>query len=384
MPGRDRVRCAAGPAGRRVRGDKESHRRRRGAFPHSPTRGCLPGHPCTPAPCADEVRSCSTIPTQGWNLPSLALHGVVNYVLSPNNGPKPCLSAQAACGPGQQSQAPSTTIQSTVPCRLWLAVARHVLPFTTSFIAPSTFFASTSPNQPDPLAQSSLAPSARHNSRTLPLLDSAKHLPSLPTTAPDGPCCEDTNTLHLASSHAPLTLSSLTAPMLELQLPNPMPHAVPRGPPLDFYHPSRPFPKMDTTTARQIQLPMPMFNPPHQLDTMRTSQRHALTPSADFPGSAVRVVSLPSTDGAGQEYGYQLPAIGNSRKVTSQSPPQPQTQRPVDSLTSQQPVQTVAQRKISANLRVPTTISTPQEGLPQLAAEVSDTPSHLSVSYLLT
>lgn len=159
--------------------------------------------------------------------------------------------------------------------------------------------------------------------------------------------------------------------MLELQLPNPMPHAVPRDRPLDFYQPSRPFPKMDTTT-RQIQLPMPMFNPSHQLDTSRTSQRHNFTPSADFPGSAVRLVSLPSTDGAGQDYGYQLPAIGNSRTVTPQSPPQPQTQRLLETLAPQQPVQTVAQRKISANLRVPTTISTPQEGLPQLAAEVSD------------
>lgn len=159
--------------------------------------------------------------------------------------------------------------------------------------------------------------------------------------------------------------------MLELQLPHPMPHAVPRDRPFDFYAPSRSLSKMDAT--RQMQLPMPQFNGHHGLDTLRTAQKpQPLTPSSDFPGSAVRVVSLPPTEGTGPEYGYQLPAIGNSRTVTPASPPtQRRAQQPVQNMAPQQPVQTVAQRKISANLRVPSTISTPQEGLPQLAAEVS-------------
>jgi hypothetical protein len=141
-----------------------------------------------------------------------------------------------------------------------------------------------------------------------------------------------------------------------------MPHAVPRDRPFDFYAPSRPLSKMDAT--RQMQLPMPQFHGHHGLDALRTAQRaQPLTPSSDFPGSAVRVVSLPPTEGTGQEYGYQLPAIGNSRTATPRSP---SAQR-----QAQQPAQTVAHRKISANLRVPATISTPQEGLPQLAAEVS-------------
>lgn len=157
--------------------------------------------------------------------------------------------------------------------------------------------------------------------------------------------------------------------MLELHLPHPMPHALPRERPFDFYAPSRSFPKMDTT--RQIQLPIPQFNTNHGLDTMKATQRHSFAPSADFPGSAVRVVSLPPTEGAGQEYGYQLPAIGNSRTATPQSPTQRQAQQSVQTVAAQQPVQNVAPRKISANLRVPASISTPQEGLPQLAAEVS-------------
>ncbi|KAJ4351371.1 uncharacterized protein N0V89_006711 [Didymosphaeria variabile] len=157
--------------------------------------------------------------------------------------------------------------------------------------------------------------------------------------------------------------------MLELQLPNPMPHALPRERPFDFYAPSRSSLKMDAT--RQMQLPMPQFNGHLGLDALRSTQRaQPLTPSSDFPGSAVRVVSLPSTEGTGREYGYQLPAIGNSRTATSQSPTR-QAQQSVQSMAPQQPVQNVAQRKISANLRVPASISTPQEGLPQLAAEVT-------------
>ncbi|KAH7091962.1 hypothetical protein FB567DRAFT_227544 [Paraphoma chrysanthemicola] len=155
--------------------------------------------------------------------------------------------------------------------------------------------------------------------------------------------------------------------MLELQLPYPMPHALPREPPFDFYastSASRPVSKLDAT----MQLPMPRMANGHELDPLRTAQRPPLTPP-DLPGSAVRVVSLPSNQGAGHHYGYQLPAIGNSR--TGAAPRSPSPQR-----AYQQPPQEVAQtpRKkwsISPNLRIPATISTPQEGLPQLAAEVT-------------
>lgn len=183
-----------------------------------------------------------------------------------------------------------------------------------------------------------------------------------------------TQTLLTCPTHpepCPLTTHPPAVHMLELHLPHPMPHAVPRDRPFDFYASSRPLSKMDAT--RQMQLPMPQFNAGHRLDALRAAQRaQPLTPSSDFPGSAVRVVSLPPAEGTGQEYGYQLPAIGNSRTATPQSPrAQRQAQQPAQSMAPQQPVQNMAQRKISANLRVPATISTPQDGLPQLAAEVS-------------
>ncbi|KAH3939396.1 hypothetical protein HBH53_235390 [Parastagonospora nodorum] len=148
--------------------------------------------------------------------------------------------------------------------------------------------------------------------------------------------------------------------MLELQLPRPMPHALPREPPFDFYaSSSRSMSKLDST----MQLPMPRMATGHD-----HVQRAPLTPP-DLPGSAVRVVSLPPNQGAGHQYGYQLPAIGNSRSVAAPRSPSPQRQ-------AQQPPQDVTQtpRKkwsISPNLRIPPTISTPQEGLPQLAAEIT-------------
>jgi hypothetical protein len=153
--------------------------------------------------------------------------------------------------------------------------------------------------------------------------------------------------------------------MLELQLPRPMPHALPREPPFDLYaSASRSMSKLDST----MQLPIPRMSNGTDFDPLRTSQRAPLTPP-HLPGSAVRVVSLPPNQGAGLQYGYQLPAIGNSRSVAAPMSPSPQRQH-------QQPAQDVTQtpRKkwsISPNLRIPTTISTPQEGLPQLAAEVS-------------
>lgn len=154
--------------------------------------------------------------------------------------------------------------------------------------------------------------------------------------------------------------------MLELQLPRPMPHALPREPLFDFYaSASRSIPKLDAT----MQLPYPRITNGRDLDPLRTTPSAPLTPP-EIPGSAVRVVSLPSHQGAGHQYGYQLPAIGNSRSVTAaQRSPSPARQQP-------QPPQEVTQtpRKrysISPNLRIPSSINTPQEGLPQLAAEVT-------------
>ncbi|KAF1918553.1 hypothetical protein BDU57DRAFT_528929 [Ampelomyces quisqualis] len=152
--------------------------------------------------------------------------------------------------------------------------------------------------------------------------------------------------------------------MLELHLPRPMPHALPPEPPFDLYtSPARPISKLDAA----MQLPMPRMANPHDLDPLRTARRTPLTPP-DLPGSAVRVVSLPPHQGAGHQYGYQLPAIGNSRSVVAPRSPSPQRQ-------SQHPAHDMTQtpRKkwsISPNLRIPSTITTPQDGLPQLAAEV--------------
>ncbi|KAF2865429.1 hypothetical protein BDV95DRAFT_632291 [Massariosphaeria phaeospora] len=153
--------------------------------------------------------------------------------------------------------------------------------------------------------------------------------------------------------------------MLELQLPHPMPHAVPRDRPYDFYSPARPAPKVD---AYQMQLPVPRPTTGHDRHSRQSAPRPPLTPPSDVPGSAVRVVSLPPNEGAGYDYGYQLPAIGNSRTVSAQPSPTPQRQQSMSADMTQQ------QRKkwsISPNLRIPSTISTPQEGLPQLAAEVT-------------
>lgn len=152
--------------------------------------------------------------------------------------------------------------------------------------------------------------------------------------------------------------------MLELQLPRPMPHGLPREPSFDFYASApRPSSKLDAV----MQLPYPRAMNGHELDPLRTTSRPPLTPP-DLPGSAVRVVSLASHQGGSQQYGYQLPAIGNSRSDTIQRSPSPQR-------SQTQPCQDVTQtpRKkwsISPNLRIPDTINTPQEGLPQLAAEV--------------
>jgi hypothetical protein len=158
--------------------------------------------------------------------------------------------------------------------------------------------------------------------------------------------------------------------MLELQLPHPMPHAVPREPFFDIYSSARP---LKLEAAPQMQLPVPQVPTSHGYDNLRTAPRPPLTPPSDVLGSAVRVVSLPPSGGVVHEYGYQLPAIGNSRTaVTARANPEPQ-QQPPQQVQQQQSVQDNTQRRrctISPNLRIPSSIKTPQEGLPQLAAEV--------------
>ncbi|KAF1935793.1 hypothetical protein EJ02DRAFT_438981 [Clathrospora elynae] len=152
--------------------------------------------------------------------------------------------------------------------------------------------------------------------------------------------------------------------MLELQLPHPMPHAIPREPPFNFYHSAaHTLSKLDST----LQLPYPRITNSHEPDLPRTASRAPLTPP-DLEGSAVRVVSLPPTHGVGHQYGYQLPAIGNSRSASAPRSPSPQRQQP----QAQEMAQTPRKKwSISPNLRIPPTISSPQEGLPQLAAEVT-------------
>lgn len=155
--------------------------------------------------------------------------------------------------------------------------------------------------------------------------------------------------------------------MLELQLPRPMPHAIPREHSFTFYAPGpQPSSKLDTT----MQLPYPRMANAYDHDPLRTASRAPLTPP-DLPGSALRVVSLPSNQGSGNQYGYQLPAIGNSRSAAAPRSPSPQRQQQQQQQaheTSQTPKK---KWSISPNLRIPPTINTPQEGLPQLAAEVS-------------
>jgi hypothetical protein len=149
-----------------------------------------------------------------------------------------------------------------------------------------------------------------------------------------------------------------------------MPHAVPRDSPFDFYSPTRSIPKMD---ARQMQLPMPQpVMPHHGLDSLRTTRRQPVTPPAENMGSTGGAVAFPPSGGRTYDVGYQLPSIGDSRTVSGRTSPTPQRQPPPQ---AQQPAQDMSQQRkkwtISPNLRIPLTISTPQEGLPQLAAEVS-------------
>ncbi|EUC51053.1 hypothetical protein COCMIDRAFT_80369 [Bipolaris oryzae ATCC 44560] len=146
-----------------------------------------------------------------------------------------------------------------------------------------------------------------------------------------------------------------------------MPHAIPREHSFTFYAPGpQPSSKLDNA----MQLPYPRMANAYDHDPLRTASRAPLTPP-DLPGSALRVVSLPSNQGSGNQYGYQLPAIGNSRSAAAPRSPSPQRQQQQQQ-QAQETSQTPKKKwSISPNLRIPPTINTPQEGLPQLAAEIT-------------
>jgi hypothetical protein len=156
--------------------------------------------------------------------------------------------------------------------------------------------------------------------------------------------------------------------MLGLQLPTPMPSAIPREKTLDFYSPSRSASQYNT--SRQMQLPVPRISRGYEhLDAYRAASLPPITPPFEASRSAVREDSRQSHEGR-QQYTYQLPALGHSnRAATTRSPtPQGQLQHQSSQDMSQQ-----QQRRlpISPNLRIPPSIRAPQESLPQLAAEVS-------------
>lgn len=162
--------------------------------------------------------------------------------------------------------------------------------------------------------------------------------------------------------------------MLRLHLPQPMPHALPRDRPLDFYTPSR---SVKADPAQAMQLPVPSYTNPRELDAF--IRRRPLTPPSD---SAMSMSSLPpvrasnpAANGHGApDYTYQLPAIGNhvranpSRSSTPQSQHSHQAQ---DMNFSQQQTSRSGNGAISERVRIPASIKTPQESLAALAAEVS-------------
>ncbi|KAF2503191.1 hypothetical protein BU16DRAFT_32375 [Lophium mytilinum] len=167
--------------------------------------------------------------------------------------------------------------------------------------------------------------------------------------------------------------------MLELQLPNPMPHAVGSDRPFDSYSHS--------SKLEHSRPPLP--RPISRADLLyHTSvSRAPPTPPTDMSSSALGPVSVYRHSSMGPDFGsnrqmnasasqysvpanstYQLPTYNTSRAAAAPSSPIVQG-APASS-------QSVHRRKISnntiaPNLKTPPTISTPQEGLPQVAAEIT-------------
>ncbi|CAN9476403.1 unnamed protein product [Alternaria alternata] len=127
-----------------------------------------------------------------------------------------------------------------------------------------------------------------------------------------------------------------------------MPHALPREPPFNLYATApRSSSKLDST----MHLPHPSISNNYEHDPLRTAPRAPLTPP-DLPGSAVRVVSLPPNQ---DQWLLQEVLVHQDKHRKHKRWPRHRRKK----------------YTISPNLKIPPTISTPQEGLPQLAAEVT-------------
>ena len=170
--------------------------------------------------------------------------------------------------------------------------------------------------------------------------------------------------------------------MLELQLPQPMPHAVSSERPFNY------FPHPPTSKHEQTRLPLP--KPSSRADPIfaASGPRRPLTPPTDMPSSAVGPISLyqhgtrrgevaPSSrghNGTATSYSnmngpnYQVPSQVGSRSIVA--PPSPSSSRAQGSSQESAHRRKTSNNTIAPNLKTPATILTPQEGLPQLAAEV--------------
>ncbi|OCK85667.1 hypothetical protein K432DRAFT_413154 [Lepidopterella palustris CBS 459.81] len=166
--------------------------------------------------------------------------------------------------------------------------------------------------------------------------------------------------------------------MLELQLPQPMPHAVGSERSFDFRNP-RPSSKHE-----QARLPLPRPNSRPDLFYTPSVTRGPLTPQTDMAGSTVGPASLYQYNNRGPSRALSGPvpphlqANGSSYQAPSQmgsrhtgAPPSPTPQRASSSVQGSVHRRKISNNAIAPNLKTPTTIITPQEGLPQLAAEVT-------------
>lgn len=170
--------------------------------------------------------------------------------------------------------------------------------------------------------------------------------------------------------------------MLELQLPQPMPHAISSERPFNY------FPHPPTSKHEQTRLPLPKPNSRADPIFAASGPRRPLTPPTDMPGSAVGSVSLyqygtrrgevaPSSrghNGTATSYSnmngpnYQVPSQVGSRPIIA---PSPSSSRAQGSSQESAHRRKTSNNIIAPNLKTPATILTPQEGLPQLAAEIT-------------
>ncbi|EAT76466.2 hypothetical protein SNOG_16094 [Parastagonospora nodorum SN15] len=149
--------------------------------------------------------------------------------------------------------------------------------------------------------------------------------------------------------------------MLELQLPRPMPHALPREPPFDFYaSSSRSMSKLDST----MQLPMPRMATGHD-----HVQRAPLTPPRPSRLGQVLAISMVTNYPPSETRGLWLLHEAPVRNARPSSRHKNVTHTPRKKWS------------ISPNLRIPPTISTPQEGLPQLADEPLVPDAHPTIGF---